>query len=265
VTKDISRVLQDWDFEPDETSVRIVHGEDGRELIQLRLDLGLLQMEVSGRPDRQRPHGFESWLDYLIDQQARHDASEPDGAAFELTSEHLGQLLREGIQYYHRYLSLWHLDRYEECARDTLRNLKLFEFVRLCAANESDKMQFDQWRPYVTMMHARAVATPLIDRGDKQAASAAIQQGIEGILEFLEEYGQQERAEQCAELVQLQRWQEELNEDQDQDSDMKSGDGIQQLQVELEQAILTEQYEEAALLRDRIRQLSSPGDDGDDV
>ena len=30
----------------------------------MRIDLGLLQMELDGRPDGQRPHGFESLLDY---------------------------------------------------------------------------------------------------------------------------------------------------------------------------------------------------------
>ena len=72
------------------------------------------------------------------------------------------RLLREGVQYYHRYISFWHLERYELCARDTNRNLRLFAFVREHARHTRDKLQFDQWRPYVTMMHARAVATPLI-------------------------------------------------------------------------------------------------------
>ena len=52
-----------WIF-PDEPQVRIVPGDDGLEKIQMRIDLGLLQMELSGRPDGQRPFDHESLLDY---------------------------------------------------------------------------------------------------------------------------------------------------------------------------------------------------------
>ena len=49
--KDISSMLSGWDFDPDRVSVRIVTGDDGRDKLQLRLDLGMLQMEFDGRPD----------------------------------------------------------------------------------------------------------------------------------------------------------------------------------------------------------------------
>ncbi len=120
------------------------------------------------------------------------------------------QLLREGVQYYHRYISFWHLERFELCARDTTRNLRLFAFVRDHARHTKDKLQFDQWRPYVTMMHARAVATPLVGLEDYQAALGAIDAGIEAIRAFLDEYDQTHNAENCSELVYLQRWREEL-------------------------------------------------------
>ena len=37
--------------------------------------------------------------------------------------------MREGLQYYHRYLAAFHLERYDLVARDTERNLRLFAFV----------------------------------------------------------------------------------------------------------------------------------------
>ena len=64
MSKDITSILAGWDFDPDELQVRIVAGDDGRDKIQMRIDLGLLQMELTGRPDGERPHGFESLLDY---------------------------------------------------------------------------------------------------------------------------------------------------------------------------------------------------------
>ena len=37
--------------------------------------------------------------------------------------------MREGVQYYHRYLAAFHLQRYDLVVRDTERNLRLFAFV----------------------------------------------------------------------------------------------------------------------------------------
>ncbi len=176
MAKDISNTLEGWDYDPDQISVRIVTGDDGREKIQLRLDLGLLQMEFDGRPDGKRVCGCASWLDYYQRKQRDHAANDPD-EPFLLESEDCALLLREGVQYYHRYISFWHLERYELCARDTNRNLRLFAFVRDHGRHTKDKLQFDQWRPYVTMMHARAVATPLIGLKDYRAALGAIDAG----------------------------------------------------------------------------------------
>ncbi len=116
MSKDISKTLEGWDYDPEQMSVRIVTGDDGSEKIQLRLDLGLMQMEFDGRPDGQRVRDCPSWLDYLQQQQREHDERYPDGPAFLLESEDCQQLLREGVQYYHRYVSFWHLQRYELCA-----------------------------------------------------------------------------------------------------------------------------------------------------
>jgi hypothetical protein len=249
VSKDITRILAGWDFVPDELSVRIVTGDDGRDKIQLRTDLGLMQMEFDGRPDGERPGGFPTWLEFhearLRDQAAR-------GERFELTAEDLANLLREGVQFYHRYLSFWHLSRYDLCARDTQRNLRLFAFVCTHARDERDKLQFDQWRPYVTMMHARAIAMPLIESRRWTQAMQAIDDGVAGIKQFLKEYRQSQRAKECQELQFLLNWREEVQK-------LRSGEtaGLQEtldrLQIELSEAIQREDFEEAARLRDEIR------------
>ena len=58
LSKDITPILNGWDYEPDDLQVRIVAGDDGRDKIQMRTDLGLIQMEIAGRPDGLRPEGF---------------------------------------------------------------------------------------------------------------------------------------------------------------------------------------------------------------
>jgi hypothetical protein len=257
MSNDLSPILNDWKFDPDAVLVRVVSGDDGREKIQLRVDLGILQMEMSGRPDGQRPEGFESWLDYYEHQQQVRDETQPDAAPFALGEQDCLRLWREAIQYYHRYLSFWHLERYESCARDTARNLRLFAFVRSHAQDERHRMQFDQWRPYVLMMHTRTVATPLLRQELYEDGLRVIEAGIEGIREFLDEYDQSHRAEECAELTSLERWREEILAKEEQAAAARPKSAIQVLRQQLEAAVAAEEFEEAAQLRDQIRRLTA--------
>ena len=50
------------------------------------------------------------------------------------------------------------------------------------------------------MMHTRTVATPLLRQELYEDGLRVIEAGIEGIREFLDEYDQSHRAEECAEL-----------------------------------------------------------------
>lgn len=262
MSHDITSILSGWEFDPHGITVRLVIGDDGSEKIQMRLELGVLQIELNGRPDGQRMEGCESWLDFYEQRQRQHDKEHPDGPTLRLESEDCERLLREGIQYYHRYISLWHLKRYELCARDTRRNLRLFSFVREHAKRDRDKLQFDQWRPYVTMMHTRAVATPLVELNELDAALGAINAGIAAIERFLSDYGQEGRAEECQELTHLQRWKEELSAGRPAKS-LPPGETLtalpasplDRLRKQLGKAVSEERYEDAARLRDEIRQL----------
>jgi hypothetical protein len=255
MSKDISNLLNEWKYESEEVMVRIVPGDDGRSKIQLRVDLGLLQMEMDGRPDGVRPEGCESWLDYYEERQRAHDETHPDGPPLELTPDDCARLWRESVQYYHRYLSFWHLDLYELCARDTHRNLRLFAFIRAHTGDDKIKLQFDQWRPYVQMMHARAAATPLLAQKRFSEGLHVIETGIEAIREFLDEYNQIHRAEECIELVSLERWRDEILSKEEQAAEARPKSKISMLRRKLDEAVAAEQFEEAARLRDEIHRL----------
>ena len=257
MSNDLSRILGQWRFDPDSVLVRTIPGDDGRSKIQLRVDLGILQMEMDGRPDGLRPEGFESWLDYYERQQQAHDEVHPDSVPFLLSEEDCIRLWREGMQYYHRYLSFWHLELYELCARDTTRNLRLFSFVRAHAQDDRHKLQFDQWRPYVLMMHTRAVATPMLQQRLYEEGLRVIDAGIEGIREFLDEYNQSHRAEECVELVSLERWREEILSKEERAAAARPKSTAEILRRQLEAAIAAEEFEQAARLRDQIRKLST--------
>jgi hypothetical protein len=239
--KDIAPILEGWEYDPEEVQVRIVPGDDGREKLQMRLDLGLIQMELSGRPDGRRPHGAESLLDHL-EEQAR------DRESFELDPPACAELMREGLQYYHRYVALFHLQRYDLVARDTARNLRLFAFVVRHAGRPGDKVQFDQYRPYVTMMHARALGLEALARDDHRTALKRIDEGIDRIREFLREYDQMDREAECPELGFLAAWRREVERGRPQGP-------VERLEQQLELAVAREHFEEAARIRDQLRRL----------
>jgi hypothetical protein len=265
VSHDIDPILRGWPYHPDEITVRVIEGDDGGRKIQLRLDLGILQMEFDGRPDGRRIHDSESWFAYHQKRQQDHDAANPDGAPYLLEPEDCAELLREGVQYYHRYICFWHLGQYELCARDTERNLRLFAFVREHARDDRDKLKFDQWRPYVTMMHARAVATPLVELEQWDAAAGVLDAGIRGIERFLADYNAEERASQVGELTFLRRWKEEiLNKIQEADGGKAQSalaappalvNQAAELRAQIQAAVAEERYEDAAMLRDQLKRL----------
>ncbi len=82
MTRDISPILSEWEYQPGQLAVRIIAADDGEPRLQVRLDLGLLQMHLEGRPDGQAPFGFRSLLDYFesqFDGEPRDDAPSHEG------------------------------------------------------------------------------------------------------------------------------------------------------------------------------------------
>ena len=159
----MNSILNDWPHENGNIKVRKIAGLDGREKLQLRVDLGVLQMEMTGRPDGQRPHNCESLLEY---HQKRAARAEEKGEAYELTSEQCAELQQEGIQYYHRYLSLFQINDFAGVVRDTQRNLDLFTFVTEHTDRDELSWTLQQFRPYVLMMNTRAKASILLGQAN---------------------------------------------------------------------------------------------------
>jgi hypothetical protein len=245
VSQDIEGILDGWEYEPDGLQVRIITGDDGTKKIQMRIDLGLIQMELDGRPDGQCPNGFPSLLDSY--EAKAKDALEKS-APFSLSSEECALLMREGMQYYHRYLSAFHLERYDLVERDTDRNLRLFAFVARHASRQRDKIEFDQYRPYVHMMRTRARASAALKTDEHRTALKRIDEGIKAIRRFLADYQQEESEEECVELQSLIRWRREVEREQPMGP-------LEKLEQQLVLSVELEDYEEAARIRDQIRRL----------
>ena len=68
MNQDIDFLLANWQYKPGVAQARLIQTRDGRQVIQLRVDLGVLQLETAGRPDGARPHGHATFFDYLQEQ-----------------------------------------------------------------------------------------------------------------------------------------------------------------------------------------------------
>jgi hypothetical protein len=244
---DLNTILQDWPHENGNVKVRKIAGLDGREKLQLRVDLGVLQMEMIGRPDGQRPHNCESLLEY---HQRRAVRAAEKGEDYELTPEECAELQQEGIQYYHRYLSLFQINDFAGVVRDTQRNLDLFTFVTEHTDRDELSWSLQQFRPYVLMMNTRAKASILLAQGKFGEAMSEIERGRDAIAEFFQHSNFPELVSKSSEIAFLDEWLEEVKA-------KRPLSKLEVMQREMETAIGKELYERAAELRDAIKLLKA--------
>ena len=177
---DLSSLLAAWDYD-EENTVRRIRADDGREVLQVRLPLGMEQYEMHGRPDGKRPMKRESWLHYYA---KKADLLLKDGREFVLREDDFSRLHREGLLYYHRYVLFFQIREYQLCARDTRRNLKLLDFVSRHAAPEKSE-ELVQYRPYIHRMNVMARALDRIqDDDDIVMALRILRRGIREIEEM---------------------------------------------------------------------------------
>jgi len=247
---DLTTMLKDWDYRPGQVVARRFQGQDGQK-IQLRVDLGVLQMNAEGRPDGKKPMGHESWFHfYRMRQEQAPYGSEDAEPAFVLESDDCGRLQQEAIQYHHRYICLFQLGDHAGVERDCARNLEVFAFVDRFA--ESDELSWSvvQFTPQLLMIRTRARGAVRLEQGDLAGAQAAIEDGLEQMAEFHREHEREELIEQSGEILSLRAWLEEIRRRPPENE-------IERLRFALAEAIRIEDYERAAQVRDQLRKLQA--------
>ncbi len=248
---DISQILENWDYEPGQVVVRKFVGKDGREKIQLRVDIGILQMNAMGRPDGKRPFGQQSLLDHYISQLEKfREAHDGDDEGFALKAEDCSKLQQEAIQYHHRYICLFQLEDYDGVIRDTERNLEAFDFVQ--HYSESDEMAWalQQFRPQLLMMRVRARGAVALKQNNFKEVIKIIEEGLEEIRSFYREHSRSDLLDQSGEIVSLEAWLQEITA-------KRPLTEREKLETALDEAVKAENYEKAAKVRDALRNLKT--------
>jgi hypothetical protein len=246
---DISHLLAQWEYQPGQVVVRRFKAKDGTEKIQLRVDLGLLQMNAEGRPDGKRPFGHVSLLEHhqarLFRYLAKHEGN-PEG--FVLKAEDCSKLQLEAIQYHHRYICLLQLEDFAGVVRDAERNLALFDFVSKHAESEELAWSLLQFKPQLLMILTRARGTQALQAEDHTLAMQCVEEGLEKIRAFYRETGRDDNSDQSAEILSLEKWLQEIRADRPLTEREK-------LERALNDAVRDEDYEKAAKVRDALRTL----------
>ncbi|UCE61015.1 MAG: UvrB/UvrC motif-containing protein [Phycisphaerales bacterium] len=246
---DLKPTLAEWPYDAEQVSVRKILGADEGIRIQMRVELGVLQMEAEGRPDSQKPCGCESLVEYHRKRLARHEDANGTSLGFVLSPQQCQELRFEASLYYRRYVALFVLEEYTNVAKDTSHNLKIFDLCRDFALEPEDRTCLEPFRPYVLMMDARARAHDAIEQREYASALAHVNRGIMSIKDCYENQGQSEAMENSEELKMLRGLAMEINEQMPQDSLLTA-------RKALRAAIEQERFEEAARLRDEIDKLS---------
>ena len=211
---DISSVLRAWEYQPNALTIRKIMGDDGKEKIQIRINLGILQMETENRPDGKAPHYAKSLLEYY--DSLIEEFEERDGTAenFTLTKRDMRELDDELMQYYHRRICFFALGDYESARRDAEHNLKLMDIIKKHCRDQNYTESHEQFRPFVIMERARAIGLESIGSGNYADAMKHVSNAIDTIEKLYEERGvSPEEMQKSRELTILRKWRSQIHQD----------------------------------------------------
>ncbi|MHC4403188.1 MAG: UvrB/UvrC motif-containing protein [Planctomycetota bacterium] len=242
--QDIDQVLRDWPYEPGAISARLVQANDGREVLQMRIEMGLLQMETKDRPDGERPGGALTYLDRLVEDSVH------GGDDFDLNDEEqCFEVDREFLQYYQRRICWLALREFKRAVADANHTLSLMDFVLEHSSSEDWTVSHEQYRPFVLFQRTQAAALATLDESGPEAAIEEVNTGLERIRETFEKVEAEEEFdenEMVAQLLELREW------------IRGHYDVGRTLAEQLADAVASEKYELAARLRDEIARRDPP-------
>jgi hypothetical protein len=233
----IDPILKQWPFDPQAVSVRLLTLPD-REVIQLRIDLGLLQLEVADRPDGWRPGGEPSYLQFMKQKAQQH------GDGFVLSEEQCSEIDREFVQFYHRRVCWLQLKRFDAAIHDADHTISLMDFCKLHSPNEEWTISHEQYRPFVLYHRIKAAALRCFEsNAGAEQAIEEINRGLDQLRQVFAEFEVEEQFDDDELVQRLSEFRETIR------TEYSVG---RTLRERLNDAIAAEQYELAAEIRDQL-------------
>ncbi len=251
MSEDIGSILKSWPYDP-QNSIRKVIDPRGVEKIQVRVDQGafqgVLQMELDGRPDGQKPYNQTFVLDYHKKLLQKHVGASGSPVGFNLDERACSEIFDESRRIYERYVFLLQIRDYNRVVRDTERNMEVFRFVNRYAEREEDRENLEKWWPYILRIHAVARVMIATQQDDYDTALDIIREAQAKISDLdgveAEEFETEKK-----------RSQDSLKELEDEILSKRPQSPAEKLREELAQAVEEEDFERAAAIRDKIWEL----------
>lgn len=241
MNQDIDYILRGWDFKPGVVQARMVQARDGRQVIQMRVDLGVLQLETLGRPDGTQPHGHDTYLEYLR-EQAR--LGKRNSKRFTLSEEQAQEADREFLQFYHRRICWLALRQYGRAMADADHTLAFMDLVKKHSPSDDYTQAHEQYRGFVIFQRTQAAAALQVEKEKPEAAIDEIRQGLDRLRDFFSAFELEEQMEEDGMVQHLRKVESSLR------SEYNIGATLQE---QLERAVAEEDYEKAAEIRDQLR------------
>ena len=249
--RDIDEAIQGWPYEPEpgEVIAREVRARDGRTVLQIRVELGVLQLEVE-RPARRRRGRTGSPPTSTTSATAPPAAgSAPGGKAppWTMSPEHCAEADREFVQFYHRRVAWLALQRYDKALLDADHTLALMDFVAEHGIDEEYIASHERFRGLVLFHRTQAAAALALERRKPEEAIDVVREGIDRLAAH-QEAGPptttQDESPNQPLIEQLRVLEQEIR---------KNFAVEKTLREQLDEAVAREDYERAARLRDQIR------------
>lgn len=235
--QDIDFILCGWPFKPGVIAARLVRAVDGREVLQMRMEMGVLQMEVAGRPDGEHPGGAENCVEWL------GELARVEGESFVLSEVQCVEVDREFLQFYHRRICCLALRQFARAVADADYTLLLMDFLAAHSPDPQWTLSHEQYRPFVLFHRIQAAALLELQDSGPEPAIETINHGLEQMREVFVKFNAEEQFDQDELVRQLAAMKESLREE------YRVG---KTLAEQLADAVAAEEYERAARLRDQI-------------
>lgn len=239
--RNIDHILQGWLYEPNGITARQIRGADGRSLLQMRIEMGVIQMETHFRPDGARPGGFKTYL-----RKLKHAAARSEGF-FTLSCPQYFELVRELKQYDYRRVCWFALKKHNAMIRDAEHGLAILDFIREYAPISQMNIAQEENRPFLMFHRIYGLTMQILRNSSPQNALRELAIGIRTLKETIYDLSELFAREPEKESQQFVSQLLELKK-----SIQSEHNIIVTLEEELDNAISEEDYEKAAKIRDKI-------------
>ncbi len=242
MSQDISNILNEWEYEEGK-NIRIIHTDSGRDVIQVRETMGISQCELDGRPDGKNIPCFSTFLELILSREKKEKCS------FYLSCEDIKNLESENKLFYYRYLLCFQINDYARVVRDTEHNLAICRIIDLYCDSKDVRTNVLQYKPFLVKMNAISRAMISLQKNIKILAKQILESAVITLRSMPEINSSVFILEKSRSIDYLESAIKHLDAE-------KKCFTVDVLLRELDSAVALENYEKAAELRDKIKELS---------